>query len=369
MASFFNIEKNRALLENTAAGDSYACALLQVGVLWNCIILCSVSEGRRLKITSGDDELKIIAEGMASYLRGYTAPASFKARLWDCFDGWIRRIAAELGIEGDGVFADEMERPVTTDLGVELIKALHDEEGKTKAELEKDLGVGGKTIQTELRALDPSLKKSGPKIRPLRIAGQEMHPAIRFRFQAKADNPQALERVYYMPERLHPLALQLNTQQVGTLLLSLFRMNEETGSILSREMAIDVWCQLSDYGQRRIREIFGKNNGLFTEFLDDIAAELQDGRLLAFHTEDEMSEDAMSPDELIMAAFKGGKECMIEIRKDGETIRQNNSRIVMIDGSTDTWLAIPADEYPDRTNALRFTGTEVIKIRLKEKRQ
>ena len=366
MASFFNIEKNRALLEKTAAGDSYARSLLQAGVLWNCIILCSVSEGRRLKITSGDDELKIIAEGMASYLRGYTAPASFKARLWDCLDGWIRRIAAELGIEGDGVFADEMERPVTTDLGVELIKALHDENGKTKEKLKNELGVGEKTIQTELRALDPSLKKSGPKIRPLRIAGQEMHPSIRFKFQAKADNPQALERVYYMPERLHPLALQLNTQQVGTLLLSLFRMNEEADSILSREMAIDIWCQLSSYGQRRIREIFGKNNGLFTEFLDDISAELQDGRLLAFHTEDEMSEDAMSPDELIMAAFKGGKECMIEIWKDEKPFRLDRARIVMADGEADVWLAIRADEYPDRTKALRFTKAEIRKIRLKE---
>lgn len=366
MASFFNIEKNRTLLEKTAAGDSYARSLLQAGVLWNCITACSVSEGRRLKITSGDDELKIIAEGMASYLRGYTAPASFKARLWDCLDGWIRRIAAELGIEGDGVFADEMERPVTTDLGVELIKALHDEEGKTKEKLKNELGVGEKTIQTELRALDPSLRKSGPKIRPLRIAGQEMHPKIEVRSEAREDNPHAVERKFYMKNRLHPLALQLNTQQVGTLLLSLFRMNEETGSMLSREMAIDIWCQLSDYGRRRIREIFGKNNGLFTDFLDDIAAELQDGRLLAFHTEDEMSEDAMSPDELIMAAFKGEKECMIEIRKDEETIRLDRARIVMADGEADVWLAISADKYPDRTKALRFTRAEIRKIRLKE---
>lgn len=365
MASFFNIEKNRALLEKTAVGDSYARSLLQTGTLWDHIVRRSSTDGKRSKIT-GSDELRIIAGGMAEYLYGYSAPASFKARLWDCFDGWIRRIAAELGVEGEGIFAAEIDRPVATDLGVELIKALHDEEGKTKAELEKALGVGGKTIQTELRALDPSLKKSGPKIRPLRIAGQEMHPSIRFRIRPDGNNPRSFERVYYMPDRLHPLALQLNTQQVGTLLLSLFRMNEETDSMLSREMAIDIWCQLSSYGQSRIREVFGKNNGLFTEFLDDISAELQDGRLLAFHTEDEMSEDAMSPDELIMAAFKGGKECMIEIRKDEETIRLDRARIVMADGEADVWLAIRADKYPDRTKALRFTKAEIRKIRLKE---
>ena len=72
-----------------------------------------------------------------------------------------------------------------------------------------------------------------------------------------------------------------------------------------------------------------------------------------------MSEDAMSPDELIMAAFKGGKECMIEIRKDEETIRLDRARIVMADGEADVWLAIRADKYPDRTKALRFTKAEI----------
>ena len=365
MASFFNIAKIRSLLSETIDGDKAAQSMFCSGgnrsIAETVIDACQIGG-----IKTNSELVRAIANGMGDYLSKYPAPATYKQRLWDSCDSWIRRIAKKLGVEAGTIFEDDWPRPVARDLGVELIKALHDENGKTKEKLKNELGVGEKTIQTELRALDPSLQKSGPKIRALRIAGQEMHPSIRFRFQVKADNPHAFERVYYMPERLHPLALQLNTQEVGTLLLSLFQMNEETGSILSREMAIDVWCQLSDYGQRRIREVFGKNNGLFTVFLDDIAAELQDGRLLAFHTEDEMSEDAMSPDELIMAAFKGEKKCMIEIRKDGETIRRNNSRIVMIDGNTDTWLAIPADEYTDRTKALRFTGAEVIKIRLKE---
>ena len=365
MASFFNIAKIRSLLSETIDGDKAAQSMFCSG--GNRSIAETVIDACRIGgIKTNSELVRAIANGMGDYLSKYPAPATYKQRLWDSCDSWIRRIAEKLGVEAGKALEEEMPRPIANDLGVELIKALHDEEGKTKAELEKALGVGGKTIQTELRALDPSLQKSGSKIRPLRIAGQEMHPSIRFKFQAKADNPRALERVYYMPERLHPLALQLNTQQVGTFLLSLFRMNEETHSMLSREMAIDIWCQLSSYGQHRIREIFGKNNGLFTEFLDDISAELQDGRLLAFHTEDEMSEDAMSPDELIMAAFKGGKECMIEIRKDEEAIRLDRARIVMADGEADVWLAIPADEYPDRTKALRFTGTEVIKIRLKE---
>ena len=313
MASFFNIAKIRSLLSETIDGDKAAQSMFCSGgnrnIAETVIDACQIGD-----VKTNLELVRAIANGMGEYLSRYPAPATYKQRLWDSCDSWIRRIAEKRGVEAGTLFEDDWPRPVARDLGVELIKTLHDENGKTKEQLAERLNVGIKTIQTELRALDPSLKKSGPKIRPLRIAGQEMHPSIRFKFQAKADNPKALERVYYMPERLHPLALQLNTQQVGTLLLSLFRMNEETGSMLSREMAIDIWCQLSSYGQRRIREIFGKNNGPFTEFLDDIAAELQDGRLPAFHTEDEMSEDAMSPDELIMAAFKGGKECMIEIR-------------------------------------------------------
>ena len=271
MASFFNIAKIKSLLSETIDGDKVAQSMIfhgeNHGIVDSVIEACHMSE-----IKTSTELVRSIANGMGDYLRKYPAPPSYKQRLWDSCDCWIRRIADKLGVETGITFEDEMPRPVARDLGVDLIKALHDEAGKTKEKLAEELNVGSKTIQTELRALDPSLREGGADIRPLRIAGQEMHPKIEFRLQAREDNPRAVERVYYMKNRLHPIALQLNTQEAATLLLALFRMNEDTGSLLSREMALDIWCQLSNYGQCRIREKYGSNDREFNAFLDEIEA-------------------------------------------------------------------------------------------------
>ena len=302
--------------------------------------------------------LHAVVQGMADFLRGYPSPASYKQHLWDSCDSWIRRIAEVLGLDAGDLFEDELPRPVERDLGIELIKALHAKGGKTKAELERELGVGKKTIQTELRALDPSLQKTGEKVRPLRIAGQEMHPKIEYRDQYQEDNAHRYDRVFYMEERLHPLALQLNTHQVGTLLLSLYRRYEDEESNLSYEMALDIWCQLSPYGQERIKELFGQDPG-FRGFLEQIQAELAEGRLLAFHSEDELR-DSLSHGELLMGLYKGAVECRIKIRQNGKTIELDKARIVSNGGNHNAWLAIPWSEYPDETNAVSFTTEELV---------
>ncbi len=362
MVSFFNIEKIHTLLAETAGSDKYADSMLKMHGSGNSIRNCVEEACRNVEIRNETALLRAIAEGMADYLKAYAAPPSFRQKLWDSCNSWIQRIAAELKIEAGDAFEEQLPRPITQDLGVELVKALHAKEGKTKDQLSTELGVGKKTIQTELRALDPSLREKGEKIRPLRIAGQEMHAAIQYKSIPKAEEPRALERSFFMADRLHPIALQLNTQEVGTLLLSLYKWNEESGSILSREMALDIWCQLSPPGQERIREVFGMKDSRFGEFLDEITEELEDGRLISFHTEEEQREN-MSLDELAMQSYKGGVDCMIEVRQNGIRKSLDRARIILLDGDRDIWLAIPSDEYPDQTNALEFTMEDVTKIR------
>ena len=362
MASFFNIAKIRSLLSETIDGDKAAQSMFCSGGNHN--IAETVIEACRIGDVKSNLELvRAIANGMGDYVRRYPAPPSYKQRLWDSCDSWIRRIADKLGVEAGTAFEDELPRPVARDLGVDLIKALHDENGKTKEELAEKLNVGIKTIQTELRALDPSLQKSGPMIRALRIAGQEMHPKIEVKSEARADNPRAVERKFYMKNRLHPIALQLNTQEAATLLLSLFRMNEDTGSLLSREMAIDVWCQLSDYGQRRIQEKYGVKDQEFSAFLDEIKEELGANRLVTFHTEEQQRDDNMSLDELVMSSFKTGDACRIVLKQGGKTIRIDKARIAPADLHENRWLAIPAEEYPDKSSAVSFSTEEVWDIR------
>ena len=362
MASFFNIAKIKSLLSETIDGDKVAQSMIfhgeNHGIVDSVIEACHMSE-----IKTSTELVRSIANGMGDYLRKYPAPPSYKQRLWDSCDCWIRRIADKRGVEAGITFEDEMPRPVARDLGVDLIKALHDEAGKTKEKLAEELNVGSKTIQTELRALDPSLREGGADIRPLRIAGQEMHPKIEFRLQAREDNPRAVERVYYMKNRLHPIALQLNTQEAATLLLALFRMNEDTGSLLSREMALDIWCQLSNYGQCRIREKYGSNDREFNAFLDEIEEELGANRLVTFHTEEQQRDDNMSLDELVMSSFKNGDDCRIVLKQGGKTIRIDKARIIPANLGENRWLAIPAEEYPDQSNEVSFSTEEVRDIR------
>lgn len=358
MTSFSNIAKIRRLLYRTLGDDKLAVSMLRPGGSHQSIVDAVAEACPMGGINTNADLLRAIICGMADYLRGYPSPASYKQHLWDSCDSWIRRIAEELGLDAGNLFEEELSRPVERDLGIELIKALHAKGGKTKEQLAEDLHIGKKTIQTELRALDPSLQKTGEKVRPLRIAGQEMHPKIECRDLYREGSSHSYDRVFYMEERLHPLALQLNTHQVGTLLLSLYRRYEDEESNLSYEMALDVWCQLSPYGQKRIEEIFGQEPG-FRNFLEQIQAELAEGRLLAFHSEDELR-DSLSHGELLMGLYKGAVECRIKIRQNGKTIELDKARIVSSGRNHNAWLAIPWAEYPDQTNAVSFTTEELV---------
>ena len=163
MASFFNIEKIRRLLYRTIGDDKLAASMFRPGGRRQSIVDAVAEACPMGGINTNADLLHTVIDGMAEYLRGYPSPASYKQHLWDSCDSWIRRIAELLDLDAGNLFEDELPRPVARDLGVELIKALHTEGGKTKAQLEQDLHIGQKTIQTELRALDPSLQKAGRK--------------------------------------------------------------------------------------------------------------------------------------------------------------------------------------------------------------
>ncbi len=362
MASFFNIEIILQLLNETAGDDPLAVSILHDDNRISLIYRVKQAFEENGMSTSKQDLLASVTGGMADYLQSYPAPAFYKQKLWDCFVAWHHRIAVRLEIDDGGLFEDEMPRPCVKDLGVELIKALHDENGKTTTTLGAELQVGSKTIQNELRALDPKLRTKGKRERPLRIAGQEMHPQIQYRDVTQAGNPHITERFFWMTERLHPIALQLNTQEAGTLLLALYRMNTEEDSALSREMAMDIWAQLSVPGRDRIEQVFAAQDRGFKEFIEDIRAELDDSRLITFHTE-EQRRGIMSNRELVMEAFKGARTVYIRIKQGGVTKSIENARIVMADGAADLWYAIPSDKYPDRTSATVFRGDEVSVIR------
>ncbi|MBO4331293.1 MAG: hypothetical protein J5827_04380 [Oscillospiraceae bacterium] len=292
---------------------------------------------------------KRLLEGMGDYLREYPAPPYCRQSLWDACDAWAGRLAAELGLTYSPKLEEELDRPACADTGIALVKALHDENGKTKSDLAAELGVSEKTVQTDLRALDPGLKKRGRKAEVLRIGGQEMRVKIEC-----GKDPESGKLLYHTEDRLHPLVLQLNTMQLGHLLTALGRADDDEGDIVCLDLAVDVWSQLSEKGRERIREIYGARERGLSAFLDDIEGESGERASMVFRTEDEMSAE-LSPKHNIEHAWKAGYTVKkMTVERGGEKTVLHGVRIKWNPADRDLFRAIPADEWPNEENSVSF---------------
>ena len=198
--------------------------------------------------------LKVISNGMGLFLQSFHARPAFKQKIYEKLVKWHRALEARFDLHLDG-YVEAWPIPIAEDTGIALVKQLHDRQGLTKKQLAINMGVNEKTIQTGVRKLDSSLchGDSSMNNEPFRIAGQEMH----IRINEKVLPGSRGDKRYCVPETMHPLALQLNVTQVGSLLLALMQeRNEGASGTACFETAMDVWCQLSDYGQERMKQHF-----------------------------------------------------------------------------------------------------------------
>ncbi len=295
-----------------------------------------------------------LLEGMADYLREYPAPSYRRQDLWDFCDGWAGRIAAELGLTYSPKLEDEIDRPACADTGIALVKALHDEKGKTKSELAAELGVSEKTVQTDLRALDPGLSAVRRKPDVLRVGGQEMRVKVEC-----VKDPKSGKRSYYTKNRLHPLILQLNTMQVGHLLTALGKKSDDEGDIVCRELAIYVWDQLSKQARERVREIYAAGDSAFSAFLDEIGEGYGERRSMPYQTEDEMR-NGLDMRLSFESVWKAGVTVKkMTVKRGGEKTVLRGVRINWDPADRNRFWAIPADEWPDEEHAFEFQENEV----------
>ena len=230
---------------------------------------------------------------------------------------------------------------------IELIKDLHVREGVTKDTLAEKHGVSTKTIQTTLRKL------SGENGQPaLRIGGQEVHVLVSYHKETHRDE----ERRFYTPNTMNPLVYQMNLMQVATLLQS-FQCNYEKGNNLSLDLAVDTWCQLSEYARERIREVFCVKDREFGDFLRMVEMESMDISY-RFMTESEMiKEGNASSKELLMLAYKGGIVCDLIL---GGPYRTKKNQKIMYDLNQRSHYAIDADRVD--SERLYFSEDEVLDI-------
>lgn len=271
--------------------------------------------------------LHYICLGMGRYLRSYPTRPIFKQQLKTKLVEWIKEIEQAYHLPSN-MIVDFWPDYVEKDTGIALVKLLHARKpGITKTALKEALECDSKkTVQNNLRKLDPSLNEAPQPTdpTPLRIGGHVMHVDIKCEPVPDSHG----DRSYYTPNTLHPLVMQLNVTQTAAVLMALQNAYDRSEySTYCADVALDIWCQLSDYCKERIELIFTQNNPEFKVFLRMLSQEIEDGRYPEFKTERIMAESGTLTEQLEYAC-KTNHLCNIILKFDGDTVVRQKNRIL-----------------------------------------
>lgn len=289
-----------------------------------------------------------ITSSIGEYILRYHAPASAKQRLYTELYALCKHIAQQRSIDNYEEYLEVLPKPVSDDITIDLIKALHNRDGITKEDFARLHTVDSRTIQNKIQALDGNIKH-----KPLRIGGFSVHvPVTHFKESAHRD---AVQR-YYTPNTMNPLVLQLNTIQAATLLQSL-HYNNQKGNYIPLDLAIDIWCQLSDYTKSRIREIFCRNDPDFSEFLDWVQSESESSSHHFMSESEILQERDTSKGEMLLIAHKGSIVCDIDLVSP---LRSRCNQRIMYDFQQHRYYAVSADNLDG--DRLYFTEDEIDRI-------
>ena len=351
MKKTYTIDDLRNLLEITASQDPKAEKLLLQPVRGKTVYDYIIKECPDKPKLSSEVLYFSILDGMNDYLKGYQAPPSFRQKLWETCRSWTERITEQTCFTPEDTFDEYIPQPVAADTGIALIKKLHDENGVTKKDLQEKLGVDERTIRNNLRALCPELSEGMKIQKPLRIGGQEI------RAKVEVSKDQNGQKTYRMKERLHPLILQLNTYQVCNLLQALQVMNETGRSNVSLDIALDIWCQLSESGKQRVIEKGSRLYSEFSTFAEELDSISEENVFPVFRTESDL-ENTSREDELSLA-YKSGEPVNLTLQRDGKRESYHHYTITDRDPKTGIWQANCATETASQKNTIFFTTDEV----------
>lgn len=302
---------------------------------------------------------KAISDALISYVKSYPAPSSYKSRLRDKFVLWLEAIRKEYHLSKERCSVPEELYPAEgeKDTVVMLLKSLQARGGITKKELKDNLGISSRAILKDMCKLDPSLGKTDPytsqsDTQPFYLGGQRVTAKIR-----AVKKPGSREHSYMTVNTVHPLILQENLMQAGTLLLALARNWRDYDSNLSQYIGTDIWFQLTEYAQERIRKVFIPADPIMAEFLNYIESAIPDDKFLQlYRTEREMMHSPdysmTAADQLIYFSKAGSRTCrkLILETEDGKLTLENVRILPAKDADgTDGYIAVPDDE----------SGTEV----------
>lgn len=199
-----------------------------------------------------------------------------------------------------------------------LLKELQNRRGVTKEELRERLRLKPRQIAKDLRKLDHSLIKSPETADmsdyvPFRIGGQPVR--VKISASRNPENPADKSLYFKTVNSLHPIVLQENMMQAGTLIQALCRNYYEYESSVSLYIATDIWYQLSDYAKSRIRLMYRFDQDM-QSFLEIMEGDFPAGNRARYVTERKLYQEGdFSDEEMLMYFVKvSDRRCNITLR-------------------------------------------------------
>lgn len=297
-----------------------------------------------------------IAKAMPKYIdNGYSAPFSFKQRTKGNFAAWLKRIGESYTVSNayipEELTADE------EDTGIAMLKLLHAREGVTYEEIADELGIGERAIQKDLVKLSPSLYSGDKKpYPPFRLGGQPLLAEIELIQQGKS----ASEKRFRTMNSVHPLVLQENIMQLGTILGALCHQYHDYEDELSPLIAIDIWSQMSEYAREKVKTYYAFDNQDLKHFIDMLEDECPDDHVCGYHTERELLNEIEMPiDQALRYLMKVEGRTGTIILKDGKHIQVHRLHPSIRDDGLSTYEAFDCDG-----NSVVFTKNQVVDILL-----
>ena len=298
----------------------------------------------------------LICTSMEEYIEDLPGPYSLKKQRQNKFLTWLQAIVKKYQIQEP--YYPEAFRQTYYDTTMEMLKMLQDPNGVTKLDIAGRLQITDRAVLKTFCKLDHSLGESEQTHETVRIGDQPVHVKIKaFR------NPGQKVKRYKTVNTVHPVILQENVMQVGTLIQSLARNYIEYENDTSYFVGLDIWSQLTDYAKERIRMFFTAGDPAVEEFITILEDDSSDERVSRYYTEREMLEEAnlRSKEELLIYYIKtSSRRGNIVLEKPEGRLAMHNVSIVQ-DRTGGSGEEIYKAVQPDGKSVL-FTKNQLIDI-------
>lgn len=285
-----------------------------------------------------------IARALVEYISDYPVKFSIKAKVKKSFEIWLNKIASQYEITNS--FIPEELDVKENDTGVALLKMLHAREGVSYDDINNELDIGPRAIQKDLVKLSPSLyngnSSSDEPYVAFHLGGQPLHAEIKL----VAETQVAKEKRFYTPNSVSPIILQENIMQLGTLLNALanqyYDKNQEDD--VARLIAVDIWNQMSEYAQDKIKNHFAADNINLEDFIIELEYAFPDDHICPYLTEKEMLDKIeMSISQALIYLSKAPGRSGTIVLTSGERIVAEHLEIIVHDNGGKAYKATNID--------------------------